>query len=129
MNSYPSKISIRLLANFHLGILVPTKGHIGQGPKFQGKFKRMEMIHPRSRGEAQGVFSLPREGKPFSRSRGGRLCRPQQKSPFHNSRQIGLPHSPTIIDVRDDQDFATDPRLIPGSRRRDFGTVASWSQL
>jgi rhodanese-related sulfurtransferase len=42
------------------------------------------------------------------------------------SRLIGLPHSPTIIDVRGDEDFASDPRLIPGSQRREFGTVASW---
>jgi rhodanese-related sulfurtransferase len=43
------------------------------------------------------------------------------------SRLIGLPHSPTIIDVRGDEDFAADPRLIPGSQRRDFSTVASWA--
>ena len=42
------------------------------------------------------------------------------------SRLIGLPHSPLIIDVRGDEEFAADPRLIPGSQRRDFGTVASW---
>jgi len=37
---------------------------------------------------------------------------------------IGLPHSPTVIDVRNDKDFAADPRMIPGSQRRDFSTVA-----
>jgi rhodanese-related sulfurtransferase len=42
------------------------------------------------------------------------------------SRLIGLPHSPSIIDVRGDEDFAADPRLIPGSQRRDFSTVVSW---
>jgi rhodanese-related sulfurtransferase len=42
------------------------------------------------------------------------------------SRLIGLPQSPTIVDVRDDKNFAADPRLIPGSQRRDFGTVATW---
>jgi rhodanese-related sulfurtransferase len=42
------------------------------------------------------------------------------------SRLIGLPHSPAIIDIRGDEDFAADPRLIPGSQRRDFGAVASW---
>ena len=42
------------------------------------------------------------------------------------SRLIGLPRSPTIIDVRGDEDFAADPRLIPGSQRRDFSAVASW---
>ena len=33
------------------------------------------------------------------------------------SRLIGLPHSPAIIDVRTDEEFASDPRLIPGSQR------------
>jgi rhodanese-related sulfurtransferase len=42
------------------------------------------------------------------------------------SRLIGLPHSPAIIDIRGDEDFAADPRLIPGSQRRDFSTVACW---
>ena len=35
------------------------------------------------------------------------------------ARLIGLPTSPSIIDVRDDDDFAGDPRYIPGSYRRD----------
>jgi rhodanese-related sulfurtransferase len=43
------------------------------------------------------------------------------------SRLIGLPHSPAIVDVRIDAEFAADPRLIPGSQRRDFAAVASWA--
>ena len=42
------------------------------------------------------------------------------------SRLIGLPHSPAIIDLRRDEDFASDPRLIPGSRRRTVGTTVPW---
>jgi rhodanese-related sulfurtransferase len=42
------------------------------------------------------------------------------------SRLIGLPHTPTIIDVRADEDLLDDPRLIPGAQHRDFSTVASW---
>ena len=38
------------------------------------------------------------------------------------SRLIGLPSAPAIVDVRTDEDYAADPRLIPGSRRRDFRT-------
>jgi rhodanese-related sulfurtransferase len=34
------------------------------------------------------------------------------------SRLIGTPNSPRIVDVRDEDDFAADPRLIPGSLRR-----------
>ncbi|MEE9985524.1 sulfurtransferase/chromate resistance protein [Agrobacterium pusense] len=44
------------------------------------------------------------------------------------NRIIGTPNAPTIIDVRNDEDFATDPRLIPGSVRRDYRTVKEWAQ-
>ncbi len=35
----------------------------------------------------------------------------------HLSRQIGLPDAPVLIDVRVDEDFAADPRLLPCSHR------------
>ena len=38
-----------------------------------------------------------------------------------------MPTAPTIIDVRTDEDYAADARLIPGSYRRDFRTVTSWA--
>ncbi len=44
------------------------------------------------------------------------------------NRIIGTPNAPTIIDVRNDEDFATDPRLIPGSVRSDYRTVTEWAQ-
>lgn len=43
------------------------------------------------------------------------------------SRLVGLPAAPIVIDVRTDEDYAADPRLIPGSRRRDFRTVDTWA--
>jgi rhodanese-related sulfurtransferase len=43
------------------------------------------------------------------------------------SRLIGLPHAPALVDVRTDDEFASDARLIPGSRRRAFGADASWA--
>lgn len=43
------------------------------------------------------------------------------------SRRIGLPDAPVLVDVRIDEDFAADPRLIPGARRRDFRAVADWA--
>jgi rhodanese-related sulfurtransferase len=43
------------------------------------------------------------------------------------SRRIGLPDAPAIVDVRIDEDFAADPRLIPGARRRDFRAAAVWA--
>ena len=36
------------------------------------------------------------------------------------ARLVGTPKCPAIIDVRTDEDFAADPRLIPGSLRRPF---------
>ena len=43
------------------------------------------------------------------------------------SRLIGVPAAPAIIDARTDEDYAKDPRLIPGSRRRDFRAVKTWA--
>ena len=44
------------------------------------------------------------------------------------SRLIGLPGSPALVDVRIDEDYNADPRLIPGSVRRDFKLVSSWAK-
>jgi hypothetical protein len=43
------------------------------------------------------------------------------------ARLVGLAGAPPIVDVRNDEDFALDPRLIPGSIRRDFAKVATWA--
>ncbi|MFB9978962.1 chromate resistance protein ChrB domain-containing protein [Mesorhizobium kowhaii] len=43
------------------------------------------------------------------------------------ARLIGLPGAPVIIDVRIDEDFDADPRLLPASSRRDFKTVSTWA--
>ncbi|KKZ86018.1 sulfurtransferase [Rhizobium phaseoli] len=43
------------------------------------------------------------------------------------SRLIGTPGAPSIIDVRTEEDFALDPRLVPGSIRRSHADVASWA--
>ena len=42
-------------------------------------------------------------------------------------RLIGLPKSPALIDVRAKEDFAADPRFIPGAIRRSHETVSSWA--
>src|SRR5262245_39725104 len=44
------------------------------------------------------------------------------------SRLIGLPNSPAVIDVRIDDDYRADPRLVPGSLRRDHRAIGSWAQ-
>src|SRR4051812_29834935 len=44
------------------------------------------------------------------------------------SRLIGLPNAPVIIDVRDEDDYPADPRLVPGSVHRDYRTTGEWSR-
>jgi rhodanese-related sulfurtransferase len=44
------------------------------------------------------------------------------------SRLIGTPKCPAIIDVRTDDDYETNPRLIPGSVRRPYSEVTAWAQ-
>lgn len=39
---------------------------------------------------------------------------------------VGTPGCPVIVDVRIDEDFAADPRMIPGSIRRSHKTVQAW---
>jgi rhodanese-related sulfurtransferase len=43
------------------------------------------------------------------------------------ARLIGTPHCPALIDVRSDEDYKADPRLIPGSMRRCHADVAAWT--
>ncbi|MCK1515978.1 chromate resistance protein [Bradyrhizobium sp. 190] len=43
------------------------------------------------------------------------------------SRLIGTANAPTLIDVRIDEDFAADPRLIPGAMRRPHAEVQEWA--
>lgn len=43
------------------------------------------------------------------------------------SRLIGLPHAPALLDVRIDEDYEADSRLVPGSLRRDYRTATSWA--
>lgn len=49
-------------------------------------------------------------------------------TPEKLNRIVGTPNAPTIIDVRNDEDFAADPRLIPGSVRRDYRALADWAE-
>jgi rhodanese-related sulfurtransferase len=46
-------------------------------------------------------------------------------TPSQLSRLIGTPDAPAIIDVRDEGDFAADPRLLPGARHSAHGAVAA----
>ena len=48
-------------------------------------------------------------------------------SPDKLSRLIGTAHIPALIDVRIDEDFDADPRLIPGSVRRAHSDTQDWA--
>ena len=43
------------------------------------------------------------------------------------ARLVGLPGAPVIVDVRIDEDYEADPRILPASFRRDFKTVSTWA--
>jgi rhodanese-related sulfurtransferase len=43
------------------------------------------------------------------------------------TRLSGTQDAPLIVDVRLDEDYAADPRMLPAAIRRDHRTVASWS--
>lgn len=44
------------------------------------------------------------------------------------ARLIGTPNCPALIDVRNNEDFAADPRLIPGSFRRAYADAPDWAE-
>lgn len=48
-------------------------------------------------------------------------------SPDKLARFIGTPACPVLVDVRIDEDFNADPRLIPGAIRRSHREVAEWA--
>ena len=43
------------------------------------------------------------------------------------ARLIGTPRRPALIDVRPDEEFAADPRLVPGSVRRAYDAAFDWA--
>ena len=43
------------------------------------------------------------------------------------ARLVGTPQAPALVDVRTGEDFAADPRLIPGAVRRDAAAAADWA--
>ncbi len=48
-------------------------------------------------------------------------------TPEKLARLIGLPRAPAIIDIQTDEDFAADPRLVPGAVRRRHSDVTAWA--
>lgn len=45
------------------------------------------------------------------------------------SRLVGLPETPAVVDVRSDDEFKADPRLIPTAQRHDSRDAGSWADL
>jgi rhodanese-related sulfurtransferase len=43
------------------------------------------------------------------------------------ARLIGTPKCPFLLDVRTEEDFAADPRFVPGSQRRAHSDVENWA--
>jgi len=43
------------------------------------------------------------------------------------TRLIGLRDAPMLLDVCDTEDFALDPRFVPGTLRRDWRTASTWA--
>ena len=43
------------------------------------------------------------------------------------ARLVGTPKCPVLVDVRTDEDFAVEPRLIPGSVRRPNAEPSAWA--
>lgn len=42
-------------------------------------------------------------------------------------RRVGLPDAPIIFDVRNEEDFEADPRLLPASIRQSFASAPEWA--
>jgi rhodanese-related sulfurtransferase len=53
---------------------------------------------------------------------------PTSISPDKLARLIGTANTPALIDVRTDEDFAADERLIPGAVRRNHHEAAEWGK-
>jgi rhodanese-related sulfurtransferase len=53
---------------------------------------------------------------------------PTEISVSQLARLIGQPNAPAIVDVRTDSDYAEDPRLVPGSLRRNAQEAAIWAR-
>lgn len=52
---------------------------------------------------------------------------PTEISVSQLARLVGQSNAPAIVDVRTDSDYAEDPRLVPGSLRRNAQDAATWA--
>src|SRR5579872_2141741 len=80
-----------------------------------------------------GVLRSPHEATcPSIASRflheGASMSSPTTISNEKLARLIGTTNTPVLIDVRTDEDFAADQRLIPGAIRRNHKEAADWGE-
>lgn len=54
------------------------------------------------------------------------MASPDSISTEDLASRVGTPSCPALIDVQTDEDFAADPRLIPGAVRRPWDKTAEW---
>src|SRR5258708_28482717 len=78
-----------------------------------------------------GVLRSPHEATcPSIASRffceGAVMASPTTISPDKLARRIGTANMPALTDVRTDEDFAADQRLIPGAVRRNHQAAPDW---
>src|ERR1700716_1558720 len=65
--------------------------------------------------------------RPVSFHEGATMSSHTSISPDKLARLIGTAKTPVLIDVRTEEDFAADPRLIPGAVRRSHQDAPEWS--
>jgi rhodanese-related sulfurtransferase len=56
------------------------------------------------------------------------MAAPNSIKPHKLLRLVGTANAPVIIDVRTDEDFESDPRLLPASLKRSHSTVSEWAK-
>ena len=66
--------------------------------------------------------------RPVSFHEGATMSSHTSISPEKLARLVGTTKSPALIDVRTDEDFAADQRLIPGAVRRHHQEAADWGE-
>lgn len=56
------------------------------------------------------------------------MSAPNSIKSYKLARLVGTPSAPVIIDVRTQEDFEADPRLIPGALKRSHQSVSEWGK-
>jgi rhodanese-related sulfurtransferase len=71
---------------------------------------------------------MPKHRVPLSRSRGRTMSSINTISIDKLTRLVGTAHCPVLVDVRTEDDFKANPRLIPSSMRRPHADPSDWAQ-